>query len=175
MAVEIPEHVRKVIRDLIDIESKKELPIRWVAYENLHITLKFLGEIDDEMRARMAPVIIEVCKKHGPFNVQLAGLGCFPSPRNPRVVWVGVKQGGEELCPIAAELEKEFARFGFKEERRFHPHLTIGRVKKSCKVDDILAKKVCTEAFSVDAVVLFKSTLRPDGPIYEKLESYLLR
>jgi len=175
LAVEIPENTRKVIHDFIQVEGKRELPIKWVAFENLHITLKFLGEIDDKMKADITPVITGTCKKHSSFGVQLAGLGCFPNPRNPRVVWVGVKQGGEELCAIAAELEEEFTRFGFKEERRFHPHLTIGRVKKSCKVDDILAKKLCTDTFRVDAVVLFKSTLRPDGPVYEKLDSCLLR
>jgi len=175
LAVEIPENIRKVIHDFIQIEAKKELPIKWVAFENLHITLKFLGEIDDKMKAEITPAIAEISQKHNPFGVQFAGLGCFPNPRNPRIVWVGVKQGGEELCAIAADLENELARFGFKEEKRFHPHLTIGRVRQFCKVDDILAKKVLPDVFRVDSVVLFKSTLRPDGPTYEKLDDYVLQ
>jgi 2'-5' RNA ligase len=175
LAVEIPESVRKVIHDLIQIEAKKELPIKWVKFENLHITLKFLGEIEENNKSKMAPAIAEICQKHSPFSVQLAGLGCFPNPRNPRVVWVGVKQGGEELCTIAADLEEELARFGFKEEKRFHPHLTIGRIKKFCKVDDILTKSVSTDVFRVNSIVFFKSTLKPDGPIYEKLDRYTLR
>lgn len=174
LAVRVPEHIRKVIYEFTRIEAKKELPIKWVAFENLHITLKFLGEIDEKKKVEMAPVISQIGQKHSPFQVQLEGLGCFPNPRNPRVLWVGVKEGETQLCDIAAELEKELAPFGFKEEKRFHPHLTIGRIKKFCKVDDILANRMSTDAFGIDSVVLFKSTLKPNGPVYEELDRFAL-
>ena len=174
LAIEVPENVRKVIHDLTQVEAKKELPIKWVAFENLHITLKFLGEIDEDKRVEIKPAIVEVGQRHSPFNLELEGLGCFPNPRNPRVIWVGVKQGGDVLCAMAADVEKELARFGFEEETRFHPHLTIGRIKEFCRVDSILAKSISTSVFKVNSVVLFKSILKPAGPIYEELERFAL-
>ena len=175
LAVEVPEAIRRVVYDFGEIEAKRELPIKWVAFENLHITLKFLGEIDEGLRCDMMPIITGVCEKHHPFQIVLSGLGCFPNPRNPRVLWVGVEQGGEELCRLAADLEGSMARLGFKQEKRFHPHLTIGRIKKPCKVEHILAKNVVTDAFGVDSVVLFKSTLKPDGPVYDALDRFRLK
>lgn len=175
LAIEVPEHIRKIIYEVAQVEAKKELPIKWVSFENLHITLKFLGEIDEDKRAEMKPVIAEIGQRHSPFDVELAGLGCFPNPRNPRVIWVGVKQGGDVLCTIAAELERELARFGFEEETRFHPHLTIGRIREFCRVDSILAKSVSTSVFKADSIVLFKSTLKPAGPTYEELERFALQ
>jgi 2'-5' RNA ligase len=172
LAVDVPEHIRKKIDDFIQVEAKRGLPIKWVRFENLHITLKFLGEIDEKKKAEITPVIKELGEKQNSFNMRLAGLGCFPSPRNPRVLWIGVKEGGEMLCDIAAEIEEALARFGFKEEKRFHPHLTIGRIKKLCKIDHILEKTIGSEPFSINAVTLFESTLRPEGPIYTALDEF---
>lgn len=175
LAVEVPKDIRRVVYDFGQIEAKRELPVKWVALENLHITLKFLGEVDEKLRCDMMPVIKDICGKHRPFQVVLRGLGCFPNSRNPRVLWVGVDQGDEELCSLAADLEGSMVRLGFKAEKRFHPHLTIGRVKKPCSVDHILVKDVITDAFGVDSVVLFKSTLKPDGPVYDALDRFCLK
>jgi 2'-5' RNA ligase len=172
IAVEIPRHIRKKINNFIEEEKNKGLPIKWVKFENLHITLKFLGEIDENKKEQITPVIKELCKKYVRFNMNLQGLGCFPDPRNPRVLWIGVAQGNEILCDIARELEEKVSQFGFKKEKRFHAHLTIGRIKKFCKVDDILAKNLDTEPFSVDSIVLFESKLKPEGPIYQELEKF---
>jgi 2'-5' RNA ligase len=106
--------------------------------------------------------------------MNLQKLGCFPNPRNPRVLWIGVALGSEKLIEIANELEEQLARFGFKKEKRFHAHLTIGRIKKFCKIDDILAKNIDTEIFSADSIIFFKSTLKPEGPIYEELDKFSL-
>lgn len=174
LAVEIPEHSRRLIDNFIQIQAKRELPIKWVRFENLHITLKFLGEIDEGRKQGILPVVADVAKEYRPFTVQLAGLGCFPGPRNPRVLWVGAKQGSEELHEIATELEKALTKFGIKAEQRFHAHLTIGRIKKHCKVDDILAQPISSEPFEADSITLFKSTLRPEGPTYEGLCKFTL-
>lgn len=175
LAVEVPSQERKKISDFVHAEAKSELPVRWVRYENLHITLKFLGEIDEQQKTDIAPVIEDVCGKHNPFNLRLEGLGCFPNPGNPRVLWVGVTQGSEELCAIADALERELARFGFREEKRFHPHLTIGRTRRRCMVDSILSKNISSDPFEITSVVLFKSTLKPGGPVYEQLLSFTLK
>lgn len=174
LAVEVPEQIRKNIDHFIRVEAKRELPIKWVKFENLHITLKFLGEIDDGKKAEILHVMKEIVKKYEPFNTQLSGIGCFPNPTNPRVLWVGVRDGSEMLCDIAGEIEKDLAHLGFKDEKRFHPHLTIGRIKKFCKIDHILEKMLESEPFSINAVTLFKSTLKPEGPIYTSLDRFQL-
>ncbi len=174
LAVEVPGHIRKKIDDFIRIEAKRELPVKWVSFENLHITLKFLGEIDENKKLEILPTIKEVSNKHKPFLVQLSGIGCFPNSRNPRVLWVGVEQGSDNLCTVSADIEKALVQFGFKEEKRFHPHLTFGRIKKFCKVDHILEKNIITDPFEVSTVVLFKSMLKPEGPIYTALEHFPL-
>ena len=172
LAVEIPRQIRKKINNFIEEEKSKGLPIKWVKFENLHITLKFLGEIDENKKEEITPAIKELCKKYVRFNMNLQGLGCFPDPGNPRVLWIGVAQGNGMLCDIARELEEKISHLGFKKEKRFHAHLTIGRIKKFCKVDDILAKNIKTDAFSVDSITLFKSALKPEGPVYQELEKF---
>lgn len=174
LATEVPAAARRLIRDLIERESEKALPVKWVAFENLHITLKFLGEIDEGKKGKITPAIAAVCQRHRPFTVILEGLGCFPGPRNPRVLWVGVEQGAAAVGALAAELEEALARFGFDKEGRFHPHLTIGRVKRPCRVEGLLESKIRTDPFEVASVVLFSSTLRPEGPSYDELERFVL-
>ncbi|MGB3478979.1 MAG: RNA 2',3'-cyclic phosphodiesterase [bacterium] len=174
LAVEIPRQIRKKINNFIEEEKSKGLPIKWVKFENLHITLKFLGEIDENKKEEITPAIKELCKKYVRFNMNLQGLGCFPHPGNPRVLWIGVKLGHELLIDIAGELEEKLSQFGFKMEKRFHGHLTIGRIKKFCKVDDILTKTYKSEVFPVTAITLFKSALTSQGPIYEALEKFNL-
>jgi len=174
MAVEVPENVRRKIDNFLKEKATKNLPIKWVRFDNLHITLQFLGEIDESKKKEIAAVIAEIARKFTPFQVKLEGIGCFPNPRNPRVLWIGAKEGAEKLCEIAQNLETTLSRFGIKEEKRFHPHLTIGRIKTSCKVDNILEKNIETEPFQVNSITLFKSTLRSEGPIYEALENFAL-
>ncbi len=174
LAIEVPKDARKRIDAFIQEESTRSLPIKWVKFQNLHVTLKFLGEIDEQKKSEIQPVIKEITEKLRPFQVNLEGVGCFPGPKNPKVLWIGVKQGAEILGEIAQELERRLSKFGFKKERRFHAHLTIGRIKKFCKVDDILTKSITTEVFPINAITFFKSTLKPEGPIYEELEKFNL-
>lgn len=172
LAVEIPEQVRKEVDRFINKEKNTRLPIKWIKVDNLHITLKFLGEIDEKKRQEILSVLEEISKSKPSFQMDLEGVGCFPHLKNPRVLWIGVHQGNEVLIDIANELEEGLSPFGFKMEKRFHGHLTIGRVKKFCKVDDILARSFKSEIFSAGAITLFKSTLTPQGPIYEALEKF---
>jgi len=174
LAIEIPEHTRLKVDDFIQEQSKKDLPVKWVRFENLHVTLKFLGEIDDRKKAEIIPAIKEIAEMYKPFKIDLEGVGCFPGTKNPRVLWIGVKQGAEQLRRLVLQLEERLTRFGFKREKRYHAHLTIGRIKKFCKVDDILSKNITTEAFSINAITLFRSTLKPEGPIYEELKKFKL-
>jgi 2'-5' RNA ligase len=175
IAIETPGIVRDKISELIAAGKKRNLPVKWVAYENLHITLKFLGEISDATKDEIIPVIAETAKAAPKFMVQISEVGCFPGPRQPRVLWAGVVQGGDSMIAIAGNLDKNLARFGCKiEDKKFHPHLTFGRVKAPCAVDDILKRELKADAFMVDRITLYQSTLKPEGPKYNPVSSFTL-
>ncbi len=169
IAVEIPAGVRERVTTLIDEQRKKALPVKWVPFENLHITVKFLGEIDEEMKEKTAGVLQDVCQRHKRFSAGFSGIGCFPDHRRPRVVWIGIDTGAEHLSALAHDIEELLVPFGFKKEKRFHPHLTIGRIKKPCRIDGILHTEFATEPFLAQRLTLFKSTLTPQGALYDSL------
>ncbi len=174
LAIEIPEHIRREVDQLIRQEKNNLLSIKWTKFENLHITLKFIGEIDESKKEEIIPVLERISETCAPFNMNLAGVGCFPHPGNPRVLWIGVKNGVTALTDIAGEIDQNIGALGFIEDKRFHAHLTIGRTRKYCKVDSILARPFFTEDFPVDSVTLFESILKPEGPIYSVLRKFNL-
>ncbi len=165
------EAVWSIVAELL----AKPLPVKWVNVENLHITLKFLGEIDERRRNAIQPVLRDITRQHAPFTARLAGIGCFPSVRSPRVLWVGVADGAGPMTELAGVLDRELYRYDFmKEERAFHPHLTFGRAKTPLRIEGLLDRVLETEPFTVTELVLFRSTLRPEGPLYEVLERFPL-
>jgi 2'-5' RNA ligase len=175
IAIETPAIVRDKVSRIIEAGKRKNLPIKWVAYENLHITLKFLGEISDSMKEEIIPVIAETVKPAPQFAVQISGIGCFPGPRQPRVLWAGVVEGGDSMIAIAESLDRNLARFGCRiEDKKFHPHLTFGRVKTFCLVDEILKQELRTDVFMADRITLYRSTLRPEGPKYDAVLPFAL-
>jgi 2'-5' RNA ligase len=169
IAVEIPADIRKQVTVLVDEQKTKALPVKWVAFENLHITVKFLGEIDEDMKEKTAGVLQDVCQRHQRFSVGFSGIGCFPDPSRPRVVWIGIDTGADHLSALAHAVDEQLVSFGFKKEKRFHPHLTIGRIKKPCRIDGILGTEFTTQPFLVQRLTLFKSTLTPQGAVYDSL------
>lgn len=172
VAFEIPVEVRKKVDGFIQLQKTKTLPIKWVPYENLHITAKFLGEIDAHMLTQVHAVLQRVSRHHRRFQMGFSGIGCFPGPERPRVVWIGIQPGADQLSAIARELEEQMEPLGFRQEKRFHPHLTIGRIKKPCLIDEILEGRFSSEPFAVHGVTLFKSTLTPRGPLYDRLGAF---
>jgi 2'-5' RNA ligase len=174
LAVEIPNKIRRKVDQLISEEKNKNLPMKWVKFENLHITLKFLGEIEESKIKEIISILEDTTKSYTGFDINLEGIGCFPHPDNPRVLWIGVKHGITMLTDIAREIEKNLGAAGFREDKRFHAHLTLARTRKFCKLDKILALPFTTENFSVNSVTLFESILKPEGPIYAALKKFNL-
>jgi 2'-5' RNA ligase len=174
IAVEIPSAVRQQIEHTVSGFKSYALPVKWVSSGNLHVTLRFLGEIDAEKKAGVDAVVKEISLGQSRFVVGLEGIGCFPDPRNPRVIWTGIKEGADELSGIAEKIETGLCSIGFEKEKRFHPHLTIGRIKKPCRIDPILTYTFRSEPFQVDSITLYQSTLKPSGPIYTALNHYQL-
>ncbi len=171
IAVEIPETVRKKVTELIDA-VRGNLPIKWVEFQNLHITIKFLGEVPEEMVDGVITIADQSKKNFKPFEMSLENLGCFPDQRNPRVVWIGVQDGKENLVELQKRLDVDLAALKFEPEKRFHAHLTIGRTKARCDVSGILEKKFLSERFLVKGFTLIKSTLTPQGPIYDAVKTF---
>ena len=173
IAVGISDEVREKIAQIQAELKKGEPDVKWVEPENLHITLKFLGEVSEDK----LPGVIEKTRLAAsgisPFRVHIIGLGSFPSLTSPRVVWVGVKEGKNELRNLSERVEGNLSDLGFaKEKREFSAHLTIGRVRSGRKKEK-LVKKIEEFAnydvgeFSVDKVVIMESQLSSKGPTYK--------
>jgi RNA 2',3'-cyclic 3'-phosphodiesterase len=174
VAIEMPEGI---VRQFEDVEArlmKADAHVKWVEPYNIHITMKFLGEIDEGRLGGLYEGVMGGTRGFNPFEVSLAGLGAFPNLRRPRVVWIGIDMGKENLTELQNRLEESIYIHGFsKEDRSFSPHLTIGRVKSPRGLEElaeiIKATSFQTASFPVNEVVVMESTLTPEGPIYSPL------
>ncbi|MFC1510804.1 RNA 2',3'-cyclic phosphodiesterase [Candidatus Margulisiibacteriota bacterium] len=159
ISVELPDEVKQKIAELIEELKKTGANVRWVKPENLHITLKFLGEVDDKKLDKLIAAATKAAAGTGSFKARFTGLGTFPAGKSPRVIWVGTAEGGDELCTLAKALEET--------GREFRPHITIGRVRKLKGIEYVQDKEF--GAMVVDRISIMSSTLTPNGPVYKKL------
>jgi len=154
--------------------------IKWVEPHNIHLTLQFLGDVEQALFPKLSGGLSGAYGDVDPFEVTLAGTGSFPSPRKPRVVWAGIQTGAHELKRLLACTLTVTEPFGFKRENRpFRAHVTLGRVKDPRKSSDIstqLEKMGAVELgkCQIDSVHLVTSELKPSGPIYTTLDSFTL-
>jgi len=157
--------------------------VSWVQPASIHLTLKFLGEIQPGKIAEVKNALHAVVPKFEQFELDAAGLGCFPNKNRPRVVWVGLR-APVELDHLQKSIEDACVELGFeREQRKFSPHLTLGRVKPYARPEDILCLQQALEripAINLGVthaceVVLFKSDLQPSGAIYSPLISVKLK
>ncbi len=147
--------------------------VKWVEPENLHVTLLFLGEVDDRALVDVCRVVAEGSGRLAPFPMSVQGAGCFGNPRRPRTLWVGVGAGTQELVALHDALEGPLLALGCyrREERQFTPHITLGRAKgdrPNEKLAAALAKQAgyrCGEQ-AVREVLVMGSELTPKGPVY---------
>ncbi len=170
-----------ILASLGDLQSRmqRDLPpklLRWVRPEGIHLTLVFLGDIPVEQVDPIAEALTEACAGHSPFTVSVAGMGCFPNVRRPRVAWVGVEEPSGALARLQHDIEQALVPLGFRPEARaFSPHLTLGRVKGGSRqaLEALGAyverAKVHVGAMKVQAVHLIRSDLRPSGAVYTEL------
>lgn len=151
---------------------------RWTNKEGIHLTLKFLGEVPSEQLDTITQAIRVACSRHAPFDLTIAGLGCFPNIRRPRIVWAGVQEPTNSLLALQADIERELARAKFpKEKRGFTPHLTLGRTRKTAHRQEIEALGGLVAAsqtgelgrMRVTGVALMRSDLHPKGAVYTQL------
>jgi 2'-5' RNA ligase len=180
IAVKLPETVLAAIGRVQERMAVCGLNVRWVATGNIHLTLKFLGEVDEDEVDGIAAVLTEAVHGFAPLRLAAAGVGVFPSVKRARVIWVGLAGQLPELAALQRSIENRLATIGYPHEKRsFSGHLTLGRVK-----GPIAASRLATamgaftdfasETFEVDRVVLFKSDLRPTGAAYTELRQVTL-
>lgn len=177
IAIELPGETKALLSGLAGELSKSGSDTSWVKPENIHLTLKFLGEIDDKNTGQITRIMEETAKTTGPFPAQLSSIGAFPGINFPRVIWVGVGKGSDKVAEIAKTLEREIEKVGIpSEDRPFSSHITIGRVRSRLKrnllVDALNAASGRIDwqgkgEFRVTKITLYKSTLTPKGPVYE--------
>jgi len=157
--------------------------IRWVPGHNIHLTLKFLGDVSLANLEVLKKILASEVSKFTPFEISVGELGAFPSVRRPRVIWVGV-QAPQDLNILQHGIETEMAGLGYApEDREFSPHLTLGRVSRNAssmdlrKIGDVLSvnKVGYLGATRVSGVNLFRSDLKPGGAVYSKLTTALLK
>jgi 2'-5' RNA ligase len=148
---------------------------QWEPIGKLHVTVKFLGDTDEDLLPDVVYSLERCCQGVSPLLVKYSALGCFPNSRAPRVVWVGMNDLRGNLSPLKARIEDTFASLGFeKEDRPFHPHVTLGRVKGLKNVQRLIRimESITFESQPVEIrdVALVKSELKPGGSIYTTLK-----
>ncbi len=154
--------------------------VRWVAPENIHVTLKFLGGVDAGEIPAVERAVAAACAGIPPFTLTMGGVGAFPNVKRPRVVWIGIGGAVETVEQLADKIEAACNALGFaREERPFSPHLTLGRVKRDARPGDFQAIGVMIQnaavgnvgEIHVSSVSVMKSDLRPSGSVYTRLAS----
>lgn len=149
--------------------------VGWVRPEGMHITLKFLGNIHATHVTAIGEMLTDVAQRRAPFRIAVAGTGAFPTLQRPRVIWAGITEGATELFALARAVEDGAGQLGLpREERPYHPHLTLGRVKSQKNVAHLtaLVHQYAHEQFGemrATSIILMQSELLPDGARYTPL------
>ena len=169
MAIEVDDKgILQKIRSVQESTSFKANPIR---IDQIHFTLQFLGEIDEELCEKVKDVLRTITFSQ--FDLSLKGIGGFPNLKNPRVIWIGSdKKGAEKLITLAREIEMKLTPLGFKKDKKFKPHLTVLRVKHKVGDISLQMKEYETIEFGtqvISKIKLKRSVLSPKGPEYSDL------
>lgn len=182
IAIDIPRNIKDIISEIQYDLKKSEADVKWVKPDIIHLTLKFLGNIEEGQVEEIKKSMIQSASGIGPFSMRLTDIGVFPNIKYPRVIWVGLEEESGRLLSLQERIEENLGPLGFDPEgRKFSPHLTIGRVKsfkgKSRLVNLIHTRKDISinESIAVSEINLMKSELKITGPIYTVLEKVSLQ
>ncbi len=165
--VELEESVREALGQLARAVRARFSQGSWVAQDNLHITLRFLGEVEERRLGELTQLGQALAQAHRPFTLTLDQWGAFPAPRRARVLWVGPGRPVREFAQLAEDCEQEVQKLGFPPERNAAvPHVTLARFRQPADVQAVLQTVFSPIPVRVDAVTLMRSELRPQGPRY---------
>ncbi len=179
IALPLARPVEEQLGKLIFVLKQKGGLVRWVAAKNIHLTMRFLGDTDEKLVPQLGSMIDEIAAEFAPVETQISRLGAFPNVNRPNVIWVGLSENIDVLAEIANRIEKRVRELGFTPEPKpFKAHLTLGRVKDHRGIAGLTGFMQSHEfepiSLELDRIVLFKSTLTPQGSIYERLHEELL-
>ncbi len=178
VAVPVAEPVRRMIVRVQEALRRADADVRWVVEGTLHLTLKFCGDLDEDQVARLGELLAVEAGRWRPMALEYAGVGTFPDRGAPRVVWAGATGDVERLTGLAVAVERHAREVGVEPERfPFVPHLTIGRVKSGRNIKRLRSaiepqRQVPLGRDEIRSFELMRSTLTPDGPIYDVVRSF---
>lgn len=183
IAIELSGDIKNTLSQIQSHLKYSGADVKWVEKDNIHLTLKFLGEIDEKKCEKVKAALDETAQSTKAFEISLKDIGAFPKIDFPRVIWVGLDKGAKESTELAKKVDEALSKIGFPEETRpFAAHLTIGRVR-SPKNKAALKEKIESLGFQpsaisnqlISSIFLFQSKLTPAGPIYTKLHEAKLK
>ncbi len=191
VAIELNEAVRTALAELqrrlraaLEKTTGREAKLQWVRPESIHATIKFLGDVDEGRVEAITQALRQAATRHQAGEVQVGGLGVFPDARKPRVCWIGLREGAEQVIRLAEAVDLALAPLEFpRESRPYRPHLTLARIKEgeravglALEQQGLLAKEQGPVGrLPVHSLALMKSELRPSGAVYTRLEQITLK
>ena len=193
IAIDPPQEVIKDLEPAFQTWKALGKGVKWISPSRLHLTLKFLGDVPEDKLELIESAACAATKKSKKMTLSISGTGVFPNPGRPRIFWVGLKGDLEALTALQEEMETALEEIGYeKENRKFSPHITVGRLRRVRKrphysktghtnsnIESILAGflhyKLETRPFTISQVVIYKSDLKSQGPIYTTLATCPLK
>ena len=176
IAIPIPEASKEILNQIQQHLRDFKADVRWASIPSVHLTLKFLGEVDPVIIPDLAASLQIEARAFPRISLRLSGIGCFPNSKNPRVIWCGIDGDTEVLSGLQQKVETECLKYGLlQEDRKFHPHLTLGRVisNRNLKplLDSIKIGSDLESSFRADHFNIYRSELKPKGAVYTVLST----
>jgi len=183
IAIELPGNIKASLVRWQEKLKTAQADIKWVEKNNIHLTLKFLGEINEDKIAEISVILEKIAKISPSYQATISNLGGFPKIEYPRVIWAGLGKGDQETKDIVKHIENSLEEIGIpKEDRLFASHITLGRSrseKNQKKLGELLGKLKAEftnmESFEVRKITLFKSQLSSKGPTYQAIREVSLK
>lgn len=177
IAIEFSDEIKNALSQIQSHLKYSGADVKWVEKDNIHLTLKFLGEIDEKKCEKVKAALDGIAQSAKAFEISLKDIGAFPKIDFPRVIWVGLDKGAKESTELAKKVDEALSKIGFPEETRpFAAHLTIGRVRspknKLALKDKLISLQIPADIHGpeiISSIFLFQSKLTPAGAIYSKL------
>ncbi|MDR4503434.1 MAG: RNA 2',3'-cyclic phosphodiesterase [Candidatus Scalindua sp.] len=180
VAIEIEKRIKERILELLENLKRTGADIRWVASENLHVTVKFIGDSDPVILPSLAKSLENVASGFNPFRIEIENFAVFPTAKKPRIVFVGLRDKENNLTKIFEAVETETEKFGIKREsRKYFGHITVGRTKTEKNIHKLIEiLRTDSNHFfgqeNVRHISLIQSELTPKGPIYTTIKKFIL-
>ncbi len=181
VAMDVPAGLKESLGKAIRETAGDTRGLKWVRLENIHFTLKFLGNVSEDKLERIAKVVSEVADDQEAMELSTGSCGAFPQASRARVFWLGLERGSRELADLARKLDKRLAKLGFAAEKRsFAAHITLARIRQPCDITELLEAwgnrdDVSGWTWRGEELVLYRSVLERTGPTYTALERFKLK